>query len=201
MSENKSRTLTRAALLREEPCYTYSSRFIDRFPESGVAVTVELAVEQAEDWDWWWAANSLLTPEGYQQWREIQRAAEPVYEDSLRPYNDLVNRAYELAAKTRAKIMRGMDFYSKEWDAANDRASAAEQEILEIPRAASKAAYRVAGKHLHRAEAKAFAEIFISEGGNENSPILADAAPAEDEYPTHSYYCDECDETHYEYNG
>lgn len=57
-------------------CPSYLRTFMDTFPESderfedGVEVTAQICVEQADNFDWSWAAEVMLTGEAYQMWRQ-----------------------------------------------------------------------------------------------------------------------------------
>lgn len=84
-----SRTLTREMVLKGDPCGYYRRQFVSRFPES-VEVTEGLAVSQANDWDWWWAASHLLSSGAYSKFRDLAREAEVAYTDTLEPYHNVV---------------------------------------------------------------------------------------------------------------
>lgn len=152
-----SRILTRETVLRWDPCYTYRSRFLDRFPES-VEVTVKLAVSQANDWDWFWAAENLL--KSTTTFDELSDAAYKIYEAAMRPFRDLEEaRAQEIVGEyRRIDRTQGWREASKFWDTAMN--------VVVAARAAADAA---AGAVYKQAQAKAWAECYIAEGtDNEN---------------------------------
>jgi hypothetical protein len=157
-----SRVLTREMVLRQDPCSEYRNRFIERFPVS-VEVTVELAVSQAEDWEWGWAATSLLSSKAQRKLYPRMRDAENTFDSTMQPYWDLVNAAYnkyheafdQAKAEARSKGMNSL----QQWDYAEQQAA----RILEIPNAAVKAVNKVAQKIKSQEIARAWAEQFIQD--------------------------------------
>ena len=176
MSEVKtSRVLTRETVLRGNPCEEYRERFIERFPES-VEVTVELAVSQATDWDWCWAANELLTSTGKAEWFKRIGVAEQEHDTVMRPYQDALDEASNQRWAAYDKALEdgyraGVDYTQRQ-----RTASKVSQRIVEIPRAAERAAREIASKRLNEARAAAWAEVFISET---DEALAASRAPVE----------------------
>jgi hypothetical protein len=159
-----SRTLTHATLMAEGPCSTYRARFTERFPEK-VEVTVELAVSQASDWDWYWAAEQLLSRDGYRHWKKQLAASEEEHYNSLRPYEDLLSNAWDVAYRVREADFEELHgVRGKNEDDAWDAATQKFREALVIPRAALDAASEIANERRQQARAKAWAEIYIAEG-------------------------------------
>jgi hypothetical protein len=159
-AEAPRRILTRETVEDYDPCWTFSTRFEERFPEQ-VEVTVELAVSQALDWDWHWAADRLLSPNGYDAWSRISLQAEDDYDAAIEPYSKLLTAAYDEADRV----------YSNTRYSTLSRAKADEayQATLEIPRAAGDAAREIANRRWQEARAKAWAEIYISEGKQDST--------------------------------
>jgi hypothetical protein len=163
MEENQavkptSRILTRQMVMGHDPCPSQRNLFMERFPEQ-VEVTVELAVSQASDWDWYWAADELLSYDGYRQWQAIRQAANGQFTSPLEPYRELFDQAYDAAWVARDEVLRG-DFSVPEVGAAQMTF----EESLAIPWAALAAAKKIATDRYKRATAKAWAEIYIAEG-------------------------------------
>jgi len=172
MSEVKtSRVLTRETVMRGNPCDEYRERFNERFPES-VEVTVELAVSQAEDWDWYWAASQLLTTNGYNTFCNNQRTAEGKYDAVMQPYRVLMDAAYSEADSVYQQALN--EGYTLHYTVRYDRANKAYAEVMAVPRAAIAAARKIAQKRLNEAHAKAWAEIFISETDEQLKASQAD---------------------------
>jgi hypothetical protein len=158
-----SRTLTREMLLKYGPCYEYRNRFTERFPVS-VEVTLELALSQIEDWDWYWAGDYLLSRTASSEFSKRTRAAEDVYHAEVKPYNELAQEAwtkyYDVrdAAKTEART-KGLNY--QERYALMDKAS---KGLLDVAQAAQTAAIEVAGKRQNEAIVRAFVELFLADG-------------------------------------
>jgi len=161
MSTNEaSRFLSTDSVMDNNPCDTYRWRFRDRFAERGIVVTVDLAVQQAADWDWFWAAEHLLSNKGYWAWRDLNDGFEAEYESTMQPYHDVAEPAYTRAGSVYRDRLDELEGNPKRWELANE-AYAYE---LEVVQAALEAARGVASKRQEIARAKAFAEIFIAEG-------------------------------------
>lgn len=113
-----SRALTREMFMKGHPCYIYRTRFIERFPVS-VEVTAELAVSQADDWDWWWAAYYLLSKAGYAEFSIRVAEVEQIYADTLAPYR-AVRAALQSEAEKQQMLYRdklhedGVPYYDAE---------------------------------------------------------------------------------------
>lgn len=192
MTKNKaSRVLTRETVVGEGPCSYYRNRFIERFPDS-VEVTVELAVSQSEDWDWWWAAERLLTREGYKTFVSKNDELEEILLQRVRPYRQLLNEAYtayyaefdRLFAENTAGTWAGDD---RAYEIAREGA----KHLIEVPQAARDTVEDLNIKRLAEGRARIWAEIFISETDkdfqeNKNDPgclceyCVADREAAED---------------------
>lgn len=162
MSNNKaSRILTRDELLSHDPCFYYRDLFTQRFPVS-VEVTVELAVSQAQDWDWHFAAGALL--DDCEPFRAAYHASSNEYEAVMAPYVKAVELKYDEALmvyrqRRDALVEGGMNYY----DACNE-ADMAYEGFVEVERAAREAVRLIASRRLNEALARSFAELYIAEG-------------------------------------
>lgn len=164
MTENKaSRVLTRETVVSEGPCSYYRNRFTERFPDS-VEVTVELAVSQSEDWDWWWAAERLLTREGYKTFLSKNEELEDFLTQQVRPYRDLLNEAYPAYyAEFDRLFAENTDGTWRGDDGAYEIARKGAKHLIEFATAARDAVYELEVKRLAEGRARIWAEIFISE--------------------------------------
>lgn len=127
-----------------------------------VLVTVELAVSQANKWDWHWAAEYLLSEDGYEEWKTVQRAAGDVYHTAMVPMWHATNEASLTASEAADKARQAYSNPTspEAWNAHYD----ARRAIMEP---AYQAEHEAGNKHalvLNEAKAKAFAEIYIREG-------------------------------------
>jgi len=165
MSTNKtSRFLPAYMVLDADPCPTYRNRFEERYEVTGVEVTVELAVSQSEDWDWYWAADALLSYEGYDEFRSRVSAENEAYDKYMAPFRTAISAAYDNADRVYEEFREAGPKDGQRWDefyAEGDRLYGYE---MAVARAAEEAMRGVLNKRLRVAEATAFAEIFISEG-------------------------------------
>lgn len=169
MSEVKtSRTLKVSEILRGDPCYTYSSRLRERF-ETEIDVTVELAVSQADDWDWYWAASRLLTQAGYEKFTSAVDAGYERNDAQLEPLR-VANR--EAHNQARTEYNRVLEEHPKEdnyWitDAAYRAANRVYSELTEVADAGYEAARKVVQGRVNKVAAEAFATLYIGEEGTE----------------------------------
>lgn len=185
-----SRTLEFQTVRRFGPCWEYRSKLQERYPES-VEVTVELAVSQANDWDWYWAAENLLTTDGYHAFCDRASDAERERQKVIEPYNN-VRRAMRQAMKAeydrvrREEIAKGVN----EWDAGNTASKLYYKLTDMLPNVYDLDWYKEASQKRVEAWARAWAEIYISEEGLE-----LDHDPETDEYyddePQENDYYDE----------
>lgn len=165
MSENKaSRVLTRRTVSDGNPCENYYKRFTERFPIS-VEVTVDLAVAQAADWDWYWAAGMLLTSKGHNEFIESVDALEEAYAETMQPYWALHEAAYnEYYSQYRLEMARLLgDHPGMSWDERFRKCAAQFKHLYAAQEAARNAADKVANKVRQEGIAKVWAEIYISE--------------------------------------
>lgn len=169
MSEVKtSRKLLVSEVLRGDPCYTYSQRLSERF-SGEIEVTVELAVSQADDWDWYWAASRLLTEAGYDKFSSAVGKANEEQDQELKPLRDLRRSAHDQA---RTEYNRVLEEHPKEdnyWitDAAYRAANKVYSELTEVADAGYDAARKVVQGRVNKVAAEAFATLYISEEGTE----------------------------------
>lgn len=170
MSEVKtSRKLLVSEILRGEPCYEYSHKVAERFNVE-VEVTVELALSQADDWDWYWAASRLLTEAGYKKFSEIVNDAENSHAAQLQPYRDLKNQAHEEARIEYNRVLAiELEESGNYWHSADVyiAANMAYNQVIEVAEAALTAAHKVVQPRANKVQAKAFAEVYISEEDTE----------------------------------
>jgi hypothetical protein len=129
--------ITRKMLRQQHACPNQVARFQELFGDA-VEVTVELAVKHAQDFNWDWAAWSLLSAAGYSAYNAAMAEVRRTYDAALAA----AERAYDaaLAAAERA------------YDAALAEARLAFEEALAAPRRAYNAAC-----------ARAFAEAAIGD--------------------------------------
>lgn len=169
MSEVKtSRDLAVSEILRGDPCWEYSERLRERFAEIGtIPVTVELAVSQADDWDWYWAAARLLTAAGYEKFQRAVTEAENKRADALKPYRDLARQAREEARREYDRVLaieveKPGNWYS---DAAYRAANVAYDQVTKVSEAALQGARKVVQGDVNKVAAETFATLYIGEEG------------------------------------
>lgn len=189
MSEVKtSRTLKVSEIRRGEPCYTYSQRLRERF-ETEINVTVELAVSQADDWDWYWAASRLLTQAGYEKFTS---AVDKVYERNDAQLEPLRVASREAHNQARNEYHRVLEEHPKEgnyWitDAAYRAANQAYSEVIEVIDAAYEAARKVVQGRVNKVAAEAFATLYIGEEGTEEQTGNDRWYGRDDDYDSEDY--------------
>jgi hypothetical protein len=191
------RTLQLSEILRGEPCFTYSSRARERFAEAGsVEVTVSLAVEQADDWDWYWAASRLLTEAGYDKFSEVVSKANRAHEDAQRPYRELLNQADQDAIAVYDRVKQEVLDAGGDLNTAYATADKEYIKLRKIPQAALEAVRVITAKARNAAYATAFAEVYISEEGTTErtgNDRYYSSYDNEDEYYEDEYYEDDTD--------
>lgn len=162
MSENKSRVITSNDLYSADACYTYTQRFNSRFPSGKVDMTVGLAVDQAQDWDWYFAAGAFLKDR--EVWGSKIVAAEGRYRDSIHPYREMLSAARVEARKPFDGLAEKFDYYTDEYYREHNRLEEEYNRAIAVPRAAYNAACHAAELELAQAQARTFAELYIAEG-------------------------------------
>lgn len=187
-----SRVLTREMLLKGNPCYDYRTRFIQRFTDGKVEVTLELALAQKEDWDWHWAGVALLSRKAKAEFSKRSREAEYAYDTVMQPYFDLSNAAYDkyYAARREAQgeaRMRGLGY-----TAAYIYVAEATDDILSVSGRAVEAAATVAAEIREVARIRAFVELFLADGEAYEEEHKNDA-PFVDNYDENGYELDSYD--------
>jgi hypothetical protein len=194
MSEVKtSRKLLVSEILRGDPCYTYSQRLRERFNVE-IDVTVELAVSQADDWDWYWAASRLLTTPGYEKFSATVNKAENEQSDALKPYRDLARQAREEARNEYNRVLAievekpGNWYSDKAYQAANE----AYGKMTQVADAALTAARKVLEGRTNLVAAEAFALLYIEEDGTTDQ-TGNDKWYGHDDYEDSDYYEDDTD--------
>lgn len=155
-----SRVLTREMVLRNRPCSEYRYRFMERFPVS-VEVTKELAVSQAEDWDWWWAAEQLLSFDAYRKFSSIVNRLDNEHDARMTPLYNLMN-------DTRNKVYAAQDEsdtqnYALTYRERQDLRDTIRAELMGPAIAARDAAYKVSNTFRLRNIAAAWAELFLAD--------------------------------------
>ena len=167
MSEVKtSRTLLVSEILRGDPCFEYSSKLAERFNVE-INVTVGLALQQADDWDWYWAASRLLTSDGYEKFSQAVNQEESKQAEHLvelrnigRSVRDRANAEYSRVLAI--EVEKPGNWYSNAaYQAANDAYTA----ITAPMDAALAAARKVTEARVNKVAAKTFAELYIGEDG------------------------------------
>lgn len=159
-----SRLLTLEMVLKGSPCDEYRNRFTQWYGEDGVTVTVEKALSESDDWDWEWAGARLLSRKAKAEFSRRSREADKAYDETMQPYWDLYNAAYDKYCDVRNEARLTDEYRALDW---NDRyvyLGKASVDILEIPTAAQNAAHEIADKRRANARIIAFAELFILDG-------------------------------------
>lgn len=156
-----SRLLTLEMVLKGSPCYEYRNRFIERYGESGVEVTVEKALSESDDWDWDWAGAILLSRKAKAEFSRRCREADKAYDDAMKPYRGLADAAYDRYSEVRRTAFQTDEYQSPNWRDRLNYLNKVADGILEIPDAAYRAADEIARKRRRDATITAFAELFI----------------------------------------
>ena len=159
-----SRLLTREMVLKGSPCYEYRSRFILRYGVNGVMVSVEKALSESNDWDWEWAGASLLSRKATAEFSRRSREADKAYDDTMKPYWDLVNNVYNKYYEVRDTASREGRRMGLSYEERYELMDKASEGILTVPRAAWDAANEIAAKLRRDARVTAFAELFVGDG-------------------------------------
>lgn len=190
MSEVKtSRTLKVSEILRGDPCYTYSQRLRERF-ETEINVTVELAVSQADDWDWYWAASRLLTQAGYEKFSAAVEEGYEAQDEELQFLRDASRSAHSRARDEYNRVLAdSRDGNGWVFDDAYHAANKAYSELTEVVDAAYEAARKVTGARVNKIAAKVFAELYIGEDGT------ADLT-GNDRWYGRDYNSEDCDDSY-----
>jgi hypothetical protein len=194
MSEVKtSRKLLVSEILRGDPCYVYSQRLEQRFNVE-IDVTVELAVSQADDWDWYWAATRLLTAAGYEKFSEAVRKMDSEQNSQLKEFNTLARRDREQARIEYDRVLRIEVEKPGNWhtNAAYIAANKAYNQVVEVSEAALHAARKVLDGRTNKFAAETFATLYIGEEGT-TDPTGNDKYYDPDRYEDSDYYEDDTD--------
>lgn len=187
------RLLTLEMVLKGSPCYKYRNRFIERYGENGVTVTVEKALSESNDWDWEWAGSVLLSRKAKAEFSRRSRGADQAFDDAMKPYWDLYNAAYDKYYRARVEASRTDEYQKLSWNDRYDYLDKASDGILEIPRAAQNAADQIAAKRRCDARITAFAELFILDGPayeeehKDDEPFVRYEDEDDDEYENDYY--------------
>lgn len=161
------RLLTLETLHAKDACSDYRTQFARLFGRD-ITVTVALAEEQAASWDWEWAAEYLLTTEGFHAFNEVNGAATGNYRATMRPAWDSLERVTDEGWAASSEVKRL-------YRAANPGATRLPEEVWAEADAAFNA---VVGEERRRVDqfdkeervklftvrARTFAELYIKEG-------------------------------------
>jgi len=164
MSENKtSRTISVSTILSYSPCHTYTKRLIERFGADGeILFTAEIAGEQAQDWDWYWAAEKLLTWTEADAFYTAAREISAKHSPTSHPYRNMLREARREAegifSDTRDKLITEG---ASSWDA-YEMANKAYTEHTAPAEAAYRAVYKLAEERINQEWASKFAELFLA---------------------------------------
>jgi hypothetical protein len=108
-----NRTITLAQLENANVCSVYTEKFRELFGNS-TEVTVELCVRHAQDFDWNWAADNLLTATARRAYDDATATALKAHDDAMatarRAYEDAMAtalEAYEDAMATALEAYEG----------------------------------------------------------------------------------------------
>ena len=140
--------ITLEMLRQKHACRDQVARFQELFGDA-VEVTVELAVKHAQDFDWDWAARSLLSAAGYSAYIAARAEAKRTYDAAT----DEARLAYDAA---RAAALRA-------YDAATAKSRRAYAAATAKSRRAYAAALAAAERAYDAACARAFAEAAIGD--------------------------------------
>lgn len=191
MSEVKtSRTLKVSEILRGDPCYTYSQRLRERFTGE-IEVTVELAVSQADDWDWYWAASRLLTQAGHEKFKSAVDKGHETQKEYLQLLRDASRDAHRKAQIEYNRVLetsRGENYWVS--DDAYRAADKVYSELTEVVDAAYEAARKVTNGRVNKIGAETFATLYIGEEGTEEQ-TGNDRWYGRDDEPEYEDYYDE----------
>lgn len=160
------RLFTYAQLAAYDACANYLELFEERFGRDGeVLLTVELAVEQASDWDWDWIARYALSPEGWDAYDAVTDPALRVYRDVMDPLWEATDAAANQAREAREEVFRRHN--TNQWNASSTvlaEARGAGGAVLKDAQEAERTAQETARQVLVKVQARAFAECYIREG-------------------------------------
>lgn len=158
----EGRILQYATLLYRGACSDYRDLFIDSWGTGEVLVTMALVTEQAQRWDWEWAARYLLTEYGKMEWRDKVRAAADAYHAATSAVFTATNEGLVRAQREAEEVRRG--YTDPNSEAAWDAYQKVRDEIMSPLYEAENKVVREAGTAQKLAQATAWAEIYIKEG-------------------------------------
>lgn len=188
MSEVKtSRKLLVSEILRGDPCYVYSQRLSERFTGE-IEVTVELALSQADDWDWYWAASRLLTVAGYEKFSAAMEKGYEAQDEELQFLRDASRSAHNRARDEYNRVLetsRGENYWAS--DDAYRAANKVYSELTEVVDAAYEAARKVTNGRVNKIGAETFATLYIGEEGTEEPTGNDKWYGRDDDYDSEDY--------------
>lgn len=160
----EGRILTLAQLFDAEACEDYTDPFQDKFGKE-VLVTVEVAISQADDWAWDWAAEYLLH-DNFHAYREAVRPFLKAHTTVLNPAETAHWEASRRALEAHAEFVR---IFRAEHDEqmtleAWEKAREVYREITAPTAEALYAVEEAENLKLNQAKARIFAELYIKEG-------------------------------------
>lgn len=114
--------ITAGMLRRKRACRIQFLKFIKRFPD-GVEVTEDTCLYVANDFDWDWAAENLLSEEGLNHYREGKERARQMYDDVIislcQAYTKKVTPAYRTYKEEMASARQAYAIH-KTWEVYDD---------------------------------------------------------------------------------
>ena len=125
----------------EGACKPQRDLFSELFGEE-VELTLELCIEHAAEFDWYWAAQNLLSPK-----------ATAEYDNAIAPASEAFNKAFDSAS---AEYKKAYDSACADYKKAIDSASAAYKKAIDSASAAYKKAISTASEAFSKALATAF---------------------------------------------
>lgn len=158
----EGRILQYATLLHRGACSDYRDLFINSWGTGEVLVTMALAIEQAQRWDWEWAARYLLTEDEKGQWRDKVRPAQDAYNTATSAVFAATDEGRDRAEREADEVRRG--YTDPNSDAAWEAHGKVREDIVAPLYEAENKVVREAGAALKLAQATAWAEIYIKEG-------------------------------------
>lgn len=171
--------ITLAQLERHGACSEYRGRFEETFGDSA-KVTLELAAEYADRFDWSWAAEMLLTPANYAAWRDTVNQPEvaKAHRQAIDEAYHVREAAYAEATQAYEAVLANLPAHTWGQDEAPER-TAVREAAHAVLRAAEDKAYQAytdtrdkANKVYQTSVATKFAELYLTQP----------AVPERDEY-------------------
>lgn len=166
MSDEPGRDVSYEILLEAGACIDYRQKFVKLYGWDGVVpLTVTLAESVADEWDWRWAAEYMLSDDGYAAWQDRTAEANRIYGATMGPVWDATADARDEAEQAALKAYAEHD---PETGSAWHAYYAARRAIMDPAYDRERQAEKEADHALHVVQARVFAELWIQEGANKD---------------------------------